>query len=346
MSGVTPIIDTLLHQVLGRREMPVERPLPDTLILPAQPGSAAAKAYSDSRLDPRALVPARSAGASASKSAAPDAGTAGADPPTEAPTRTATPVRFSGAARTIAEVLARFPAPPSALRVAAPLLAAGPTIDAAKLAALLRASIETSGLFYEAHLKRWRSGSLPLARLLVEPQMRATAATTLPTLRGRHTAQPRAATNATLPTLEPPMPSAPPAGLDGVLRHQLELLVAPVLHWEGAPWSGVFMTLTLQPPSDRPDAEPQPDAGDPRRADDEAPWRSRLVLRLARLGKVEVGLRLDAHRVALDLVGSPATAARMRAGSAGLHTRLATLGFGEVGVHVRADAVGAGKPRA
>lgn len=343
MSGITPIIDTLLHQVLGRREVPVERPLPDTLILPAQPGGAAAKAYSDSRLDPRALVPARPAGAPASRTDAPDAEPARANPPTEAGARAAAPVRFSGAARAIAELFARFPAPPSALRIAAPLLAAGRPVDATALAVLLRASIETSGLFYEAHLKRWRGGSLPLARLLAEPQMRAATVATSPV---RNTPLPQAATHASPPTLEPPMPNLPPAGLDGVLRHQLALLAEPVLHWEGAPWSGVFMTLTLQPPADRPDAEPPPDEGHPQRAGEDAPWQSRLVLRLSRLGEVEVGLRLAANRVALDLVGSPTAAARMQAGSAGLHARLATLGFEKVALHVRAGAVDVGASRA
>lgn len=404
MSGITPIIDTLLHQVLGRRDAPVERPLPDTLILPAQPGQAAAKAYSDSRLDPRALLPARPRGTPASKAEADTTPQARAGPASEAGARMAAAIRFSSAARTIAEVLARFPAPPTPLRVAAPLLAPGERVDAARLATLLRASIETSGLFYESHLKRWRGGSLPLERLRAEPQMRFAPTTTTPAgaspspsapgpqlpaapplPAGAPPAQPvdrggaqapagaqavptpapatatptplayaadgrafvllpQPATGAAPPpaSLDLPLPAtghASPgahAGLDGVLRQQLEMLAVPVLHWEGVPWSGAFMALSLQPPPWRDDREPAHDESGARLAHEDAPWQSQLVLRLTRLGEVKVGLRLDARRVALDFAALPDAARRMQAGSADLHTRLAALGFEDVSVQVRA----------
>lgn len=408
MSGITPIIDTLLHQVLGRRDAPVERPLPDTLILPAQPGQAAARAYSDSRLDPRAPLPTRTRGAPASKAEA-AAPQARASPTPEADDRIAAAIRFSSAARTIAEVLARFPPPPTALRVAAPLLAQGEPVDAARLAALLRASIETSGLFYEAHLKRWRGGGLSIERLRAEPQMRLTTAATVPTdtpqsplaTRAQIPAAPLLPTAApqaqsidrgTAPTpaggdhavpappttaapialayaadgkaLSPPPPAAasaggePPidpawpapnhgnagahAGLDGLLRQQLEMLAVPVLHWEGVPWPSAFMTLSLQPPAWRDDSGHGHDDAEARHARKDTSWQSQLVLRLARLGEIKVGVRLDTRRVALDLAAHPDAAARMQAGSADLDARLTALGFEDVSVQVRASAMDPG----
>src|SRR5690606_38117729 len=49
---------------------------------------------------------------------------------------------------------------------------------------------------------------------------------------------------------------APPAaraldiadGLQGVVRHQLEVLAAPVLRWEGDLWAGIFVALVIQAP--------------------------------------------------------------------------------------------------
>ncbi len=404
MSGITPIIDTLLHQVLGRRDAPIERPLPETLILPAQPGHAAAKAYSDSRLDPRALLPAETESSAARKLDTAEATQARTTARAEPGATLAATIRFSGAARTIAEILARFPAPPSALRIAAPLLAHGEPIDAARLALLLRASIETSGLFYESHLARWRSGDLPLQRLLSEPQMLWTAANAsvsrsrwlpgwpsptappatpggqsgapsptataapaqpgtadgnpptatltyaadgkafaLPAFDAAAVASGRGASDAAAPTANQPASGIPP-GLDGILRHQLELLAAPVLHWQGAPWSGAFMTLTLQPPAYHQDdsGHPPDDDADRRRADPDAPWQSQLVLQLPRLGQVTVDLQLRGQRVALDLAGPPEAAASMQARSPELGTRLRALGFNEVAVHVRADAAAEG----
>ncbi|MFC6330267.1 hypothetical protein ACFP3N_16810, partial [Alloalcanivorax gelatiniphagus] len=53
MSGITPILDTLLHQVLGKRvDVPVIRDLPSP-VRPLQPGQALQAVHSDSRLDPR-----------------------------------------------------------------------------------------------------------------------------------------------------------------------------------------------------------------------------------------------------------------------------------------------------
>ena len=53
MSGITPLLDTLLHQVLGRR---VDIPLPKDLnppVGPALPVEGARPLHSDSRLAPR-----------------------------------------------------------------------------------------------------------------------------------------------------------------------------------------------------------------------------------------------------------------------------------------------------
>ncbi|XQU08809.1 flagellar hook-length control protein FliK [Halomonas sp. LY9] len=89
--------------------------------------------------------------------------------PSGAPSSTQT--HFSPAARTIADVLLRFPAPPTVLRPQAPLMPAQESPSAPVLASRLEASIRDSGLFYESHLKRWYQGDATRQQLLREPQM-------------------------------------------------------------------------------------------------------------------------------------------------------------------------------
>lgn len=392
MSGITPILDTLLHQVLGRRDTPVDRPLPDQLIAPPRAGLPPQSAHSDSRLDPRPLPTARTTiGRGGKVNTEPASRGAAASAPEQGGAVT---TRFSTAARIIADILMRFPASPAAIRAQVPLLTTRERIHVAQLAARLRDSIESSGLFYEAHLLRWRGGTFPLAQLLREPQMlwsgragtlpqapppppgNAPAAapppSNAPAAPSTHVPVASAATGSPNPAAVAspgygadgkPMASslagradapaaaaqsgalAPASGaqavhpaLEGVLRHQLDVLAAPVLRWEGAPWAGAFMALTLQPPPHQPERQ-HPDEEQRSRQDGDAPWQTRLTLRLAQLGEVKVNLRLGAQRVALDLQAEPDAAERMDAASDILRERLGALGFQNVALRIRPHEV-------
>jgi len=394
VSGITPILDTLLHQVLGRRDTPVDRPLPDQLIAPPRAGLPPQSAHSDSRLDPRPLPTARTTiGRGGKVNTEPASRGAAASAPEQGGAVT---TRFSTAARIIADILMRFPASPAAIRAQVPLLTTRERIHVAQLAARLRDSIESSGLFYEAHLLRWRGGTFPLAQLLREPQMLwngragtlpqapppppppgnapaaapppsnapaapstyvpvASAATGSPnpaavaspgygadgksmasSLAGRADAPAAAAQSGALAPASGAQAVHP--ALEGVLRHQLDVLAAPVLRWEGAPWAGAFMALTLQPPPHQPERQ-HPDEEQRSRQDGDAPWQTRLTLRLAQLGEVKVNLRLGAQRVALDLQAEPDAAERMDAASDILRERLGALGFQNVALRIRTHEV-------
>ena len=168
MSGVvTPIIDTLLHQVLGKRSS-----VPSNLdviepVKPMTPGSAAQAMKGDSRLEPgRAGAALLQPGLKEGEPSTPRQMPA-------APSSTAT--HFSPAARTIADILVKFPAPPSIISPATPLLAKPDTANVPLLAASLQNSVEGSGLFYESHLARWFRGELSRAALMREPQMQLQA---------------------------------------------------------------------------------------------------------------------------------------------------------------------------
>lgn len=169
MSGINPLIDTLLHQVLGRQSDASLQRAFNQPVKPIPPGEGPRAILGDANLDGRA-------------STAPlgdlkrlplplDGGKA--SPRGEAPPSSpgSTQTHFSPAARTIADVLLRFPAPPSVMRPQAPLISSGETPGASAVASRLEASIRDSGLFYESHLKRWFQGHSPRQQLLNEPQM-------------------------------------------------------------------------------------------------------------------------------------------------------------------------------
>lgn len=176
MSFITPLLDTLLHEVLGKRmDPPARRELTEP-VKPILPTEAAQAIHSDSRLDarrapfPELAPPSLREGAVSQKGQTFDRGTGDE-------TRSSL-TRLSPTAEVIRTLLARHPAPASVLRSPAPLVAQPspdeprPSQPARQLAESLRASIRESGLFYESHLKAWYRGRLPPEALAREPQMR------------------------------------------------------------------------------------------------------------------------------------------------------------------------------
>lgn len=171
MSGITPLIDTLLHQVLGRQgEVSLQRAL-EQPVKPIPPGEGPRALKGDASLDGR---PSTSPLSDLKRLPLPGEGArtlprGDALPSTPGSTQT----HFSPAARTIADVLLRFPAPPSVVRSEAPLITSQEAPSVSAVATRLEASIRDSGLFYEAHLKRWFQGEGTRQQLLNEPQMQA-----------------------------------------------------------------------------------------------------------------------------------------------------------------------------
>ena len=372
MSGITPILDTLLHQVLGKRvDVPVARQTPEP-VRPLSPAEAPPAVRSDSRLDPRS-APLPALPTTGHRERALPAATAPADQGAAPSTRT----HFSAAARTIADILTRYPAPPSAVRPAAPLMAAADN-EASPLANRLQTSFSQSGLFYESHLHNWYRGEVSGARLALEPQMRLSrpadpasaargeakgplpgggAAAAVPSRSTPPAAMERAVPGAPVdarmaadsehnprpaPTL-PPLSEEANHALQGILRHQLETLATPVLRWEGDVWSGIFMALMIQVPAEAPrqphsDHRHAGDGGDDAEEDEEGTWRSDLTLNLPALGSVQVRLNLRGDHLEIDLnTDSESTASRLRAGGERLRSRLNTHGFEQVLLRVGAD---------
>ncbi|MDP3535343.1 MAG: flagellar hook-length control protein FliK, partial [Halomonas sp.] len=162
MSGITPLIDTLMHQVLGRQgEASLQRSL-NAPVQPVPPGEGPRALQGDASLDGRPMsLP---LGDLKRLPTSPD----GQRLTTQGGANTApgsTQTHLSPAARTIADVLLRFPAPPTVMRPEAPLMSALDAPSATTLATRLESSVRDSGLFYESHLKRWFQGDVSRQQL-------------------------------------------------------------------------------------------------------------------------------------------------------------------------------------
>lgn len=469
MSGINPLLDTLLHQVLGKR---VDVQPPRDLNEPVRsvdPGEGPRALHSDSRLDGRRPSGAPLTGLSPT----PQRGEASSQrlPLAEATRQASFQTHFSASARTIADVLLRFPAPPSVLSTQVPLMGAGEPPNATELAQRLQSGVRDSGLFYESHLSRWYRGEMSRQQLQREPQMMRTlqftpaaatagqslaraplASTTwqggaqpgganqsaqagaanqaasaaqaaasavrqagqaatlatgaggpgaeASTPRGSQAPQPMpdatgmmgtsqtankgaaqaagsyAATGALLPGREaaagaaavprsapqpqPAMPGAEVAGvrdttepaalqarggvaeqpvhesLQGLVRHQLEMLVSPVLRWEGDVWSGIFMALMVQIPAS---AQREGQGEDQERNDDgeeEQTWHSELRLEVPRLGEIKVALWLRETQVRVELRSADEAAlSSLRSGVSRLQERLLAAGLEEALIDTR-----------
>ncbi|GGX80133.1 hypothetical protein GCM10007160_04520 [Litchfieldella qijiaojingensis] len=431
MSGITPILDTLLHQVLGKRvDVPVSRPLNEP-VKPLDPAEALRAVHSDSRLDARQPPLAPLAGATA-KGMPREQGVA---PPAPGAPSPSTSTHFSPAATTIADILVKFPAPPSVIKPVTPLMPTSePLPSAPLLASRLQASIGESGVFYESHLSKWFRGEFPRQALEHEPQMwRTQALRSSPVellltgpLRPVSGALPPApwvppfSGNAAMgggeisPRMVPPaevakgnqvsgrslavptsgaqMPDKPavvmpgastsgpslatptPAGsspgamsssmaagvspvvgteasmaslpadpvsdaLQGIVRHQLEMLVTPVLRWEGDVWSGIFMALMVQVPeealSQHRSRQGEEESDGEGKEEQEPAWHSEMTLRVESLGTIGVSLRLKERRLALTLTAeSTALVMRLEQGQVTLKHRLERCGLDEVALRV------------
>ncbi|QIL89880.1 hypothetical protein GNX18_09035 [Microbulbifer sp. SH-1] len=222
MSGITFLLDTLLHQVLGKRvdtATPERQPAP---VKPLTPADAVQQLRSDSRLDPRRdatlfggneNISGKNASETISNSGLQDI---------SRPKIQHAGVQLSTVARTLSELLRDTQETAPVIRPVRPL-ADSDQPRAMELAATLKSSVENSGLFYESHLLRWYRGERERLLLESEPQMQTGAG---------------GAPGSGMPAKE--------ESLQVLLRQQLELLATPQLRWEGEVWPGHYLELCIR----------------------------------------------------------------------------------------------------
>ncbi|MDP2442712.1 flagellar hook-length control protein FliK [Rhodoferax sp.] len=349
MSGLTPLVDTLLATRLAQRIDLL--PLKSELEI-AGPGSASpiGKVANDTRLPSRAGMQ-QQLGVGLLKSGAGESGQgqgrgspgAGESVTLSVAARVVSAILQSdaGAASRITGSQAIWPQGPSAL---APALAPA-------LAASLADTVAQSGLFYESHLLEHMAGTRPLAQLLQEPQARLGAAPPAAQAEAPPAPErplPAAGTRAAVPVFDAALPDAGaseaaaaptdgprPAGPVGttpapvaeaihpealpLVRQQLELLTLPLFRWSGEAWPGAPMDWEIQEEQGERQAadEPQVHA-----------WSTRLALRLPALGAVELRLTLAGSALQVQLgAGEPATVALLSGAGAALPPRFVALGL-------------------
>lgn len=160
MSGVTPLVDTLLATRLGQRV--------DLVPLKAQveiagPGAVTdvEKVTNDVRLPSREALQRQLAGVLPDRTDSGQGSAAG---------RPGGAVTLSAAARVVSTIL-NLPADTvPAVRGTAPLAPQAATLTVPALAATLARTVAGSGLFYESHLQQYVAGTRTLAQMAQEPQ--------------------------------------------------------------------------------------------------------------------------------------------------------------------------------
>ncbi len=324
MSGITPLIDTLLATRLAQRVDLV--PLKGALeITDPQALPGIQKAVNEVRLPSRAarqqtLEQMQLDSAAGSKTSA-RLGTQAAN----------SNVTLSAAVRALAAMLEPVEGPASQVLGVKPLWSASRAPVGSELTAALRHTVDTSGLFYESHLLQFAGGARTLAQLTQEPQalLQLRPGEAAPTA----SAVPqRSSADSQLENSKPVAVANTGIHPDAValVRQQLDMLAAPVFRWAGEAWPGTPLRWEIeQQPDDRPQA-----------SDSEAPlpvWSSRLRVDLPKLKAVEVRLSLVGNNLQLRLAASEdSTLALLGTGYQELPQRLGALGLQLGGLHIDA----------
>lgn len=195
-------------------------------------------------------------------------------PPLAADSREA---QLSPGARVITGVLATAmatPNAPTAVAGAAPILARPPVeAQTPALATALKNAVDSSGLFYESHLRDWSEGKRPLADLAREPQMQRM-------LDGAAAATPRAG-----------------APIDGATAQFINLQLSSHeqarVAWQGELFPGQPMHWEIS--KDAPERQAHGGSEVP------TAWRSAVTFRFAHLGEVKAQIVLVGEQLHLQV---------------------------------------------
>jgi len=263
---------------------------------------------------------------------------------TGAAAHTATAQRASGAAvQPGPTALSGQPGSNAPTTGSAPSLAAGspslaPTSVAGQLAQALSHAMQSSGLFYESHLREFTFGQRSLEQMRSEPQAQAgretggsaqsgaaqargageTAGSPAQTSQPSQTGQQAQSQS----TAQPAQTSAQLAGAllsmdpatHGLVRQQLETLANQAFAWQGEAWPGGELEWEVRR------REPQ---GESEETDN---WSTRLKLRLPGLGEVVARLSLSETQLVMHLA-APESASLMADHTGLLRERLSLHGL-------------------
>lgn len=162
MSGLTPLVDTLLASRLAQRVdlVPLK---PEVQLAGPGPVTQVEEVINDVRLASRAAVE-QQLGVGPLKSSLRGHGDMTARP--------GQAVTLSAAARAVSAILDSSTSASARVNGSAPLLASSPLPPTTMIAETLARTVSHSGLFYESHLAQFAAGARSLAELALEPQAR------------------------------------------------------------------------------------------------------------------------------------------------------------------------------
>ncbi|GAB3671662.1 flagellar hook-length control protein FliK [Salinisphaera aquimarina] len=359
MGTITPILDTLLPQVLGRRgdieRFSATRPnsplsaIASVAAVRETPGRGEAgirESALAAGLSRSARAPAADDGSARRADVRPAATQASGARLAAGPAQTLSPApsahaHLSRAGATIATLLGRLAqtsAPPAPIR--APLLGPASTPSPATLALILSQQVSHSGVFYESHLLQWLEGRRPINQLREEPQAQLTRSETTAAAAARAVVsavdsgdadggRPSGQGHHTLSTLVDDR-------LLALVRQQLDTLNQSIFRWQGQAWPDVSLDWQIEH-EESGESEPAPVPEDVA-----ARYSTSLRLELPHLGTVEVRLALAARQVQVFAWAErPEGAAMLGADTATLVDRLERAGCGQASVRLIRDPEGA-----
>jgi hypothetical protein len=316
MSGLTPLVDTLLATRLAQRLDLL--PLKSELEI-ASPGAViqVKKVSNELHLPSRAALQ-QQLGVGLLKSGATGHG--------HGPARAGEAVTLSVAARAVSAILNSQAGATTKITGTEPLWPVVQSVQAPLLAEKLASTVVNSGLFYESHLAQYVVGTHPMAQLAQEPQARLDA---MPPGAGAavSTAYDSASDRAPATAASPVAEAIHPEAL-ALVRQQLELLALPLFRWAGEVWPGTTMDWEIQEePSERQTADDREVTA--------RSWRTRLAMRLPALGAVDVRLTLAGRTLQVHLSArEPATVALLTDGGHALPQRFGALGLQLTGLQI------------
>lgn len=327
MSGITPLIDTLLHQVLGKR-VDFLRGLPLNPPINAPTASEAARPVTDDAQLDNAPTPDRATYLLSNKAGLATVNAQAAMNHGAAVMSART--RFSEAAQLISDALLSEEVQIPTVSIKKPILTpeVGQPVSSQQVADKLKQSISNSGLFYESHVARWYKGEIPLKTLLAEAQSRASLisaqATAEDTPANSTVVVTKVNTDAAVEAPEKLLSlnnkqmlakeesasvlfdkgasnSRENLNPTTLLRNQLELMNTPVLRWEGQVWPDFSVALQLKLLPSGEEEEAKKHNKKEQNTSSFKEWEFQCTVRSSNKSKLDIHARSDGMNLWLTL---------------------------------------------
>ena len=220
-------------------------------------------------------------------------------------------VRLGGESKILSAFAAAAEQETSPLKL---ITSSGADVGPAQLAHELSRAINSSGVFYESHLRRWASGSYATRDVLREPQAR------LPAQLVRSEVDASTAATPTAEAARPQMRST--QTLEATFREQFRAIEHGETRFEVTPWSGQVAQLTLFDPY-RPGQHQYASSGTPAPASEAA-----LSLNLPEMGRLDLRIKLVGDSIWVNTQASELASLRLlREASGALASALDAVGL-------------------